>query len=92
MEASYLEIFTPLTRSNLSNTQLVKSDENSINLERVWAPNNPYHARQAASKKAENGLFEDAFFAQRSNAKFTTYPPHLWGLDTRITATHPPND
>ena len=30
MEASYQEIFTPLTRSNLSNTQLVKSDENSI--------------------------------------------------------------
>ena len=30
MEASYQEIFTPLTRSNLSNTQLVKSDENLI--------------------------------------------------------------
>ena len=65
-------------------------ESSTAELERVWAPNNPYHARQAASKKAENGLFENALSAQRSNAKFKTYPPHLWGLDTRITATRPP--
>ena len=37
-------------------------------LERVWAPKNSYHVRQAALKKAENSLNEDALFAQRSNS------------------------
>ena len=34
-------------------------------LERVWAPKISYHVRQAALKKAENSLNEDALFAQR---------------------------